>query len=64
MHIPLIASISFGLRIMLLRNVVFTATDVVGCREHIVVKILALVIVFLLKNINFTVINVEVKLKE
>lgn len=47
MHISLIASICLTLNIMLLRRVIFTAADVVGCGQNIIVQILASIIVFL-----------------
>lgn len=50
MHIALVAAICFVLRIVFLRNVVFTAADVVGRGENVIIQIVSLVIVFLRGN--------------
>lgn len=63
MHIALIASIRLTLSVMLLRCIIFTAADIVGCRQNIVVQVLALVIVFLLINYKYLQLDSRLNLK-
>lgn len=47
MDVPLIASVCLALNVVLLWSIVLSITDVVRCREDIVIEILASIVAFL-----------------
>lgn len=50
MNVSLVVSICLRFDVMLLRSIVFSIADVVGCRENIIIEILAAIVAFLLSR--------------